>query len=813
MKKNDKSIDKNHLVSEEELNKMNDVPAVVEADTEHLVDMSEEEIEEAQLQESKNKKGRKKKQKKPPKPVSAKKLPPLLKKAYTEKGLSRLLKKVYVPKQREFLEGFFEENKNPKKPGTYIIDSQRMLERVEYDKLSRIAKEIKKQKFGIKFAPLIAVVATITIVVLTVMTFKNIIVKRAIVSGMQSVFGAKTDIKWVNVEILGASIRVEGLQQADKKEPMKNLFEIQTTIIDFNLTEALRGKVDIQNIAVDGIRVGTPRKTSGALPQKPGAVDEEEISFTEQLKARGEIALNASKKELDNLFNQYNPQTLMADFQSKLKSPAVAKDVQATTMDLINRWKDTPAQMEKQITGFMSSVQDVVITDWSQVKDPAKIKEAVEKITAAINSSKELRATIEKTVNDVKVDGKKVVDLSNQVAAAVKADSDLVNKEVNKIKSFTVKDGFDILSGPIENVICATLGKYYTYIKMGIGYANKAKALSAAIPKKEKKSVEPKFKVHKRAAGRNVYYRADRVPKFLIERISTSGDNFSALATDISSDMDVRGAPAKADAKFSINNQNHKAGLMVDTRKVTNNALITANYSGDNYPIKIDIPQFGIQSPATIAGTGTANADGSFALDVMLNLDDLKFETVPFEPAFGYDLYKRALGHLHQTKVGAKIGWTSDHKLLLKLDTDINIQLAKALKLLVNEELEILKKQAIAKVNELLKDVTKDANFNISEFINIENGINAQSINYANINKLLESKKKELEAQLKAQAGAAMSEAMKNSGMQLPNIPAPVQPGNSTAGQSESGTASGQTQTQKNPSDLLKKLIPMGTKQ
>ena len=85
---------------------------------------------------------------------------------------------------------------------------------------------------------------------------------------MQSAFGAKTELSSVNVEFLGASITIKNLQQANKNSPMKNLFQADKIEIKFNLTQALRGKFDAENIELSGFAVNTERKTTGELPKK-----------------------------------------------------------------------------------------------------------------------------------------------------------------------------------------------------------------------------------------------------------------------------------------------------------------------------------------------------------------------------------------------------------------------------------------------------------------------------------------------------------------------------------------------------------------
>ena len=126
---------------------------------------------------------------------------------------------------------------------------------------------------------------------------------------MQDVFGAKTDIGYINVEIFDSSIYITDLAQGYKDDPMKNLFQFDKVAVDFNLTQLLRGKFDLENIAVEGINVMTPRKTSAALPEKEKS--SEKNSFQLALENKMQVAQDSAKDELTNLFAQYNPESIL----------------------------------------------------------------------------------------------------------------------------------------------------------------------------------------------------------------------------------------------------------------------------------------------------------------------------------------------------------------------------------------------------------------------------------------------------------------------------------------------------------------------
>lgn len=688
------------------------------------------------------------------KTVPSKKLPKILKKNYTRKKLNALLKRIQISTDRELVEKQFVPN--PKKEGKFYIPQDLMLPKSQFNKLSIIGKDVASQKFAIKIVPLTAVVVFIAAVSILVGAFKNVIARKALTNVMQGAFGAKTDIEYINVEIFGASISIKGLAQGYSEDPMKNLFELSEVTVDFNLTELLRGKFDLQNIAVEGVRVMTPRTTSAQLP---AAKKKQKSPIQLAFENKAQVAEAAAKEELQKLFIQYNPENILKNLESQLTSPVVAKEAYETGNALVNKWMAKPDEITKEVNSFSDKINNLVNTDWDQIKDPVKIKSAIEDISAVLKEGNKLVNETKTVINDIQVDSIVIKDTAVKVTAAVKKDSDFVNGELNKIKSFTMQDGMRLLSGPIDTILYKTIGKYYPYIKQGIAMAQDVKSRSSDNAKEKIKTTE-RSKERKRLPGIDVYYRKNTVPKFLIERMSCSGENWAGLATNISSDMDRRGQPAFAEAKMNIAGQNHKGSITVDARTETTNPLVAISYSGDNYPLSFNVPEFGVKSSSIINGRGTVSTDGSFSIGADVKLKNLSFETEPFEPAFAYSLYTRALSYMTELTVGVDFKFASEEDFTMKINTDADKQFADVLKKLVNDELENLKQQARKKITEILNEKTADANLKLNEFIDIENGINAQSIKLDKLNSMLEAKKKELSDRLAAEAKAQINNSI-----------------------------------------------------
>ena len=152
-----------------------------------------ESVEKTELAESKRKKS---KQKKEPKTISAKKLPKLFRKKYSKKKYSKkILNRIYVQEDKNLVKELFEQVKDKKEKIYFEIPKDKMIPVKDFKRLKLVAKQIKKQKGGIKFIPLVACLVFVSVLVLAITVFKNPLIEKLLVSSLQGVFKAKTDIE------------------------------------------------------------------------------------------------------------------------------------------------------------------------------------------------------------------------------------------------------------------------------------------------------------------------------------------------------------------------------------------------------------------------------------------------------------------------------------------------------------------------------------------------------------------------------------------------------------------------------------------
>ncbi len=707
------------------------------------------------------------------KTVPVKKLPGLFRKKYTERSFSKKIRKrLFIAKDREFVESLFEPVSAGKKT-FFQIPCDRTFSKKDCVRLKLLAKQIKKQKSRIKWVPLAAFVGVIAALVLTVFLFKDAMIKKGIRAGLESVFQAKCDIGSVHLGILDSRFSVRALAVADKNEPMTNLFEVDALTLDFDLVQLLKKRFAADVLELAGIRLGTPRKTDGTLPVKPAKRKE---SAPEKPKSQFQLELEtfaAQKKavaenSIAHIFAQYDPESLLENYYAQLKSPELARTVSAEMEQIVPAWTETPDILADSVNEVIADGRTVLEFDWQSIQsDPQKIKTAIERISAAVNSVTALQKETERTLDMLKRDSEKVKKYSAQLEKAVQADYSFVNKEINKITSFTVKDGQNFLTETFNSVCADLVGNYYPVVQQVLSYAEEyAGYLKDDSAKKVKKSNSAVA----RYSGRTVDFRKDTTPDFLIKKIhgSGSGERFSLdiSVSDVCSDMDKWGKPVTFKVSAVHGAMKDALDGTFDVRTERTGSLLSLSYTGSGYPVTVSVPDAeAVPGVPTVAGTGSFSAElacaenGGFALTGGVLLDPVSITAAAFEPAFASNLYAKALAQFSSIEAGVRASYSDAAGLSLGVTSDIDRRCAAILQKLMNDELGALKESAAAQVKESLESALSGVTGQFSSFTELKNRIETQAGKLDDFKTELERKKKEGEVKLKQAAQDAVKDA------------------------------------------------------
>jgi uncharacterized protein (TIGR03545 family) len=109
----------------------------------------------------------------------------------------------------------------------------------------------------------------ILVAVLAVIWFAAVdwVAKKAIETAGTKAVGAKVDVAKADVTLFPAGIGIWGMAVTDPDRPMTNSVEFTYLHAALQLPALIQRKVIIDDLRVEGLRLNTPRKTSGAIDQ------------------------------------------------------------------------------------------------------------------------------------------------------------------------------------------------------------------------------------------------------------------------------------------------------------------------------------------------------------------------------------------------------------------------------------------------------------------------------------------------------------------------------------------------------------------
>lgn len=705
------------------------------------------------------------------KTVSANKLPRIFKKHYDSKSFeNKLLKKLYIKTDCDFVEKLFIEKKDKKNRKIITFNETLKISISDLKKYKLLSKQIKQQKGGIKIIPLISVIIFITTITLCIIFFKNIIIEKALIFALQDIFEAKTDIEKVDFQIFNASLEINGLEQANKDSPMKNLFEIDKIRTDFYLSDLLKGKFHAKTISVEGVAIDTNRIKSGKLPIKIAKTKEKKQNKENIISQKNNFSQNAENK-LKGMFENYNPEKIIGNLQDELKSPTVASQITSDVQTKIEKWKNVPQEIQSEVNAFSENISTLTKTDFSKINDLAKLKTTLEQINKSIEQSKNLKKTLEKTTTDLSNDSKSINDYSKQIQNAIKADNILVESKIAEMKSLFSSEGLnDVMNNAIQSILYDICGKYYPYVNKGLDMALSIKNSSSnSKTQKDVKAEKKSFinKTKERLPGRNIFFKEDTVPTLYIENITASGYEyktnnllFKGIANFISNDQDICKKPSNLQANFNINGNPNNVSATIDARSTSSSPLLIASYMGSGFSISTNTNVFELNSKSSINAKLSANKTGNALLNGSIDMNIIEITGMQFEPEKVCNIYNEALKNLKKLSIDFTIKINSDKTLSISINnpTKTAKQISEPISIALTGELNSIANDAKNNITKILSEKTGVATNQIQQFTNIQSNINNSKNKVDNLQNQLEQKKKQINEQISNAAKSTTSD-------------------------------------------------------
>jgi hypothetical protein len=109
----------------------------------------------------------------------------------------------------------------------------------------------------------------------------------------------------------------------------------------------------------------------------------------------------------------------------------------------------------------------------------------------------------------------------------------------------------------------------------------------------------------------------------------------------------------------------------------------------------------------------------------------------------------QALSYIDSLYMNAKIIINGEQKIDLDVDSDLDKKFIAAIKKVAETQISSLIEEAKKEIAQILSEKTNGISDQIAQFVDIENGISAQSVNVDKMKTLLDEKKAELQKLLK----------------------------------------------------------------
>jgi len=120
----------------------------------------------------------------------------------------------------------------------------------------------------IRWHGLITFVVLLLFVIGAWFLFVGVVVKKTIESKGTELVKAKVELADADLSIFPLGLSLTGLKVANPDAPMTNAFQVDRVALSLEGAKLLRRKVVFKEVTLDGVKLNTPRKTSGAISEK-----------------------------------------------------------------------------------------------------------------------------------------------------------------------------------------------------------------------------------------------------------------------------------------------------------------------------------------------------------------------------------------------------------------------------------------------------------------------------------------------------------------------------------------------------------------
>lgn len=362
--------------------------------------------------------------------------------------------------------------------------------------------------------------------------FADGIVKNLIQKYGSRAVGAKVELKAADLSLFPMGLKLDQLQVTDPDSPMKNAVEIRQISFGLEPLNLLRRKVIIKEMIVDGIQLGTSRKTSGAMKSRKMPRKAAEVGEAGKEAKGGPLAVKGPCGAI-SLPSFQVPDVHKILQMEQLHSLALLDPLRKDIQGEKAKWQDTLAKLpdKKKFDDYRARLD--------------KLKSAKQGgISGLLGSASELSILQKDIRRDLEAIKTAQKEFGNEMASFK---ARLAEAKTAPLKDVArLKEKYSLSSAGLKHLSRTLLGsRLCRLVQKGVAWYRKLEPMVERARKKEKG-----HEVIKPVRGKGVDVRFkeyEPLPDFLVRtakaRIMLQAGDISGLIRNITPDQDVLGRP------------------------------------------------------------------------------------------------------------------------------------------------------------------------------------------------------------------------------------------------------------------------------
>lgn len=545
-------------------------------------------------------------------------------------------------------------------------------------------------KRWIRWQGLSAFLIIIVLVALFWFLFIDNIIKSNIEKYGSKAVGAKVEVSKADLSLIPFGLSLDNVKITNPNAPMKNAVEFERAAMSIELGKLLMRKVIIDEMAIEGVKFNTDRRTSGALP----SITKKEA---------------AGKKETDK-----GKGLSMPSFEMPKVEDILAK-ADLKTLDAVNNLKKDIQEAERKWKEKLNSLPDK--EKLKSYKDRVeKLKGSSGGITGMLGKAKEaasLKKDIQKDLTQIKEAARDFKQQKSELQNRIQTVSSLPSQDVNNLMqkyAFSAEGAENYTRLLFGNKAADYFGTAMYWYKKIIPYLEGSK---------NKEDTKEASKV--RAEGENVYFREKNpLPRFLIKTanadLSLEAGDLSGKIHNITSSQRILGKALtfdfsgkklkQADSVAFSGSIDHSSAKSADTFNVgtKNYRVNNINLSNsESLPIRIENALADLNGNAKIV-------NGKLNMQLAAMMNNVNFGEMPGKNKTG-EILKTALSEISQFRINADVkGTVDDYNIALSstIGQSLNNAMSKVIKTQTAEFKDKLRKGIEAKVDTPLQNLKQN---------------------------------------------------------------------------------------------------------